>query len=733
MSFKSYIQLDSMDCGPTCIRMITHHYGKNYSLQFLRERSFITREGVSLLGISDAAESIGMKTLCCKLTLKQFIEEMNLPCILHWNQNHFVVCYKIINKSKKLKFYIADPAIGKITYTEKDLQKNWISTKLNGEEVGIAMEIIPGPNFGRYEDEEYNKTNNLAQYWKYIIPYKRQIGILLLGSLTTMALSYITPFLSQANMDIGIKNRDLNFIVLILIAQLIISISQIAIGFIQSWISLHMNTHINISIISDYLIKLTKMPLHFFETKHMGDILQRIGDHTRIKSFLMSDSISIVFSIGTFIIFGFILGIYNWMILVTFMIGNSLYILWILLFMPFRRELDYKRFKASAKLKNNMVQFIQGMQEIKLNNSEKIRRWEWEHLQAVLFRINIRGLKIGQIQAVGSVLFSSITNILISYLSANMVITGEITLGMMIGLSFIIGQISGPIGHFIGFAQNYQDAKISLERLNEINSQEDEEKDIDKKISFLPDNLDITISNITFSYSGAEYDYALQDISMKIPHNKVTAIVGASGSGKTTLIKLLQGFYKPIRGTIFIGNTPLSQINPHFWRAKTGSVMQDSYIFSDTIANNIAICTDNIDTTRLRHATEIANIKEFINNLPMNFNTKIGMEGNGISQGQRQRILIARVVYKDPKYIFLDEATNSLDANNESIIMHNLKDFYKEKTVVIVAHRLSTVKSADNIIVLDKGKIVEQGTHTKLTIQRGIYYNLVKNQLEFGK
>lgn len=732
MPFKTYIQLDAMDCGPTCVRMVARHYGKTYSLQYLREKCFITREGVSLLGISDAAERIGMRTLSCKLTMRQLANDITLPCILYWNQNHFVVCYKVTGKYGKYIFYIADPAMGKTKCTEKDLCKSWISTKAEGEDVGIAMEIVPSPDFGKYEDEKNEGMRSLARFWGYILPYRRQIGMLVLGSLTVMALSYITPFLSQANMDIGIKNRDIDFIVLILIAQLVISISQITIGFIQSWISLHINTRINISLISDYLTKLTRMPLHFFDTKHMGDILQRIGDHRRIKSFLMGDSINIVFSAGQFLVFGLILGIYNWNILVTFLIGNGLYILWILLFMPFRRELDHRRFTASSKLQNNMVQFIQGMQEIKLNNMEKMRRWEWERLQATLFRISISGLKIGQIQAVGSIFFSSITGILISYLSARMVVTGEMTLGMMIALSFIIGQVSGPIGSFIGFAQRYQDAKISLERLNEINSQEDEDTNIDSKLNYLPDCHEINIDNLTFSYSGAERDYALQDVSMKIPQNKVTAIVGASGSGKTTLIKLLQGFYQPLRGSINIGSTPLNQINPHFWRAKTGSVMQESYIFSDTIANNIAVCTDEVDTLRLQHAVEVANIGDFINSLPLNYSTKIGMEGNGISQGQRQRILIARAVYKNPEYIFLDEATNSLDANNESIIMQNLKDFYKGKTVVIVAHRLSTVKDADNIIVLNHGKIVEQGTHTELVARCGAYYHLVKNQLELG-
>lgn len=732
IKFPYYRQFDSMDCGPSCLRMIAKYYGKIYSLQYLRENSFITREGVSMLGISDAAERIGFVTNGVKITFPQLENDVVLPCILHWNQNHFVVCYKVTGRGQNKIYHIADPAVGLMKYSQSELQRHWISSKLEGEDVGIALSLQPGPHFDEIKEEGNAGAHDITYFLRHILPYKKQIIMLLIGTISGMALSYITPFLSQSTIDIGIKNRNLNFILLILIAQLVISVSQISIRFIQSWISLHINTRINISLLSDYLMKLTRMPLHFFEIKQMGDILQRIGDHARIKSFLMGDSINLVFSIGTFIVFSIVLGIYNWLILLTFFIGNGLYVIWILSFMRFRRELDYKRFSASASLQNNMVQFIQGMQEIKLNNIEKQKRWEWERIQASLYRISIKGLKIQQVQSVGSIFFSNTTNILISYLSARMVVTGEISLGMMMALSFIIGQVSGPIGSFIGFAHSYQDAKISLERLNEINSQEDEETDISSKLTYLPDDKTIHIDNVTFSYSGAERNYALQDVSFDIPENKVTALVGASGSGKTTLIKLLQGFYQPLRGTISVGSTPLYQINPHYWRSRTGSVMQENYIFSDTIANNIAVCTDYVDKERLNNAVEMANIKDFINSLPLNYSTKIGMEGNGISQGQRQRILIARAIYKNPEFILFDEATNSLDANNERIIMDNLQKFYQGKTVVISAHRLSTVKNADSIVVLDHGKVVEQGTHQQLVDLKGYYYNLVKNQLELG-
>ena len=729
--FPHYLQHDTMDCGPACVRMIAKYYGKSYSLQYLREHCFLTREGVSLLGISDAAERIGLKTVGAKITFEQ-LSKAKLPCILHWNQNHFVVCHRFSGRGKKQKYHIADPATGKMTYSAEEMRKHWISSVIDNEEVGAVLLIETTPKFYESAEDGEEKKSGLSYFMRYLLPYKKEIGQLLLGMLAIMGLSYITPFLSQATIDVGIKNRDLQFILLILIAQLVISISQIAIGFIQSWISLHTNTRVDIALISDYLVKLTRMPIHFFDTKHMGDILQRFGDHNRIKDFLMGDAINLLVSIGTFIVFSIVLGIYNWVILLTFLIGNGIYIAWVLMFMPYRRRLDHRRFAASAKLQNNLVQFVEGMQEIKLNNMEKTRRWEWERIQASLYGISIKGLKVEQFQSVGSIFFSSTTNILLSYLAARMVVTGEITLGTMMALSFIIGQVSGPINSFIRFSHNYQDAKISIERLSDINHQDDEEKDIDSKLNYLPDNKDISVENLTFSYSGAERNYALQDVSLHIPENKVTAIVGASGSGKTTLIKLLQGFYLPLRGSINVGNTPLNQINPHYWRSITGSVMQESYIFSDTIANNIAVGTDEIDKDRLRQAVEVANIKGFINQLPLNYSTKIGMEGNGISQGQRQRILIARAVYKNPEYIFLDEATNSLDANNENIIMKNLHEFYRGRTVVIVAHRLSTVKDADNIIVLDHGKIVEQGSHQELVDKKGHYYTLIKNQWELG-
>ena len=726
MRLPHYIQNDAMDCGPSCLRMIAKYYGHHYTLQTLRNKCFITREGVSLLGICDAAESIGFRTNGVRLTLSQLAEEAKLPCILHWNQSHFVVCYEVKQSSKGYLFCIADPASQVVTYRQEEFVKCWLgASNPSDSEQGIALLLEPSATFSDFEEEkEVSTKKSLLFFLRYLLPYKSQFIQLGVGMGLGSILQLAFPLLTQSLVDFGIGEHNLNFITLILIAQLFLFVSQLAVEYIRNWILLHINTRIDVALISDFLLKLMKLPLHYFDTKMTGDIMQRIGDHARIKSLLMGNSVGIIFSVLNFLIFATILGYYNVGILGIFLLGNALYFLWVISFMRYRRELDIKRFNQSANEQSTLIQLVQGMQEIKLNNCEKQKRWEWERIQARLFKISMKGLKLSQIQQAGSTFLTQTTHIIISFIAAKAVVEGDMTIGMMMSMTYIIGQVAAPINDFIGFSQTLQDAQISLERLNEIHNQEDEEQNGEMMLKELPQRHDILIENIQFSYSGAKRDYALDNVSFTIPEGKVTAIVGASGSGKTTIVKLLQGFYKPLHGQIKIGTTPLSMIHPRVWRSKTGSVMQESFIFSDTIANNIAIGVDEVDQEKLRRAVQIANIEEFIQSLPMGYATKIGMEGSGISAGQRQRILIARAVYKNPDFFILDEATNSLDTSNERIIMHNLSRFYQGRTVLVVAHRLSTVCNADKIIVLDHGRVAEEGCHEELLKNAGYITNL---------
>lgn len=730
-NFIHYPQLDSRDCGPTCLRMVAKHYGKNYSLQRLREKSFITREGVSLLGISEAAEQIGFRSIGVSINWLQLATEAPLPCIVHWRQNHFVVVYKI---SKKNIVSVADPAHGLVKYTQEEFLRCWLSNKREGEDKGIALLLEPRPDFYNIEDEKPDKTN-FRFLFQYLRPHKKFMLQVILAMLLGSLLQLIAPFLTQSVVDKGIGNQNLGFVTLVLVAQLVLMVSRTSVEFIRNWLLLHISTRINISLISDFLIKLMKLPIGFFDTKMIGDIMQRIGDHSRIQSFLTGSSINILFSMVNLLIFGAVLAFYSLKILGIFIIGSVIYFIWVWLFLKKRRELDFKRFTQMSDNQSNLFQLITGMQEIKLNNCERQKRWKWERIQARLFRINIQGLALSQWQQAGAMFFNETKNIFITFLSASAVIKGDITLGMMMSMQYIIGQLNAPVEQMIGFMQAAQDAKISMERLGEIHNKDDEEPANAIKVNQLPANRSIEINNLSFQYEGPHSEMVLKDINLTLPEGKTTAIVGASGSGKTTLVKLLLGFYAPVKGEIKVGGTTLGNYNNSFWRSQCGAVMQDGYIFSDTISENIAPGDENIDTVKLRNAVRIANISDFIDGLPLGFNTKIGQEGSGISQGQRQRLLIARAVYKNPEYIFFDEATNSLDANNEKVIMKNLEEFFKHgknKTVVVVAHRLSTVKNADQIIVLEKGEIIERGTHEELSRLKGAYYELVKNQLELG-
>ena len=625
--------------------------------------------------------------------------------------------------------FVADPAHGLVKLTAQEFLNGWISTHENGEDEGIALLLEPQPDFYAAEGETPDKAK-FSFILQYLKPYKKLIVQLFMGMLLGTLLQLIFPFFSQSIVDYGIGTGNLGFVTLILIAQLTLYAAQTAVEFIRSWILLHISTRINISIISDFLIKLMKLPIGFFDTKMIGDLMQRIGDHRRIEAFLTSSTLNTLFSIVTFVVFAVVLAFYSVRLLAVFLVGSLLYVLWVLVFLKYRRELDYKRFAQASAEQSNLIQLITGMQEIKLNNCEKQKRWEWENIQAKLFKVSIKGLSLSQWQQSGAFFINETKNILISYLSARAVIQGDMTLGMMMAVQTIVGQLNSPIGQIIGFIQSAQDAKISLERLGEIHNKPDETQD-DNKVGLLPDDKSIEISELTFHYDPLQ-EAVLKDLNLAIPEGKVTAIVGMSGSGKTTLVKLLLGFYPPNKGCIRVGGVNLKNVDPKSWRARCGTVLQDGFIFSDSIAKNIAVGEERIDEERLLHAAKVANIQEMIENLPLGYNTKIGQEGNGISQGQRQRILIARAVYKNPDYIFLDEATNALDANNERVIMDNLQNFFKGRTVVVVAHRLSTVKNADQIVVINHGRITETGNHETLTAKRGEYYELVKNQLELG-
>ncbi|MFA8298534.1 MAG: peptidase domain-containing ABC transporter [Hyphomicrobiales bacterium] len=729
--FTYYKQLDQKDCGPTCLRMIAKYYGKTYTLPTLREKCYINREGVSLLGISEAAESIGFRTLGARISLKQLVEEDIYPTILHWNQNHFVVLYDVKKKKGQYIFYVADPGFGLIKYTIEEFKRFWVGKTENENPKGIALILEPTPAFYQEKDESIDRKN-FSFLLKYLKPHKRFFLQLILGMATGSLLQLILPFLTQAVVDVGITTGDLDFITLILIAQLVLFISTTSVEFIRGWLLLHISTRINISLISDFLIKLMRLPLGFFDSKMIGDIMQRIGDHQRIESFLTSSSLSVLFSMINLIVFGVVLAIYDLTIFGVFLLGSALYTLWVLIFLKKRRELDFKRFARLSENQSNLFQLITGMQEIKLNNCEIRKRWEWEKIQAALFKVNIKGLGLSQYQEAGGMVFNQGKNILITFIAARAVVEGEMTLGMMMAVQYILGQLNSPIQQMIGFVREMQDAKISLERLGEIHDKEDEENQEDIKQDFLPEEKSISIDNISFQYEGPHSPMVLENLNLEIPEKKVTAIVGTSGSGKTTLIKLMLGFYQPTDGEIKIESTPINSIKSKIWRESCGAVMQDGFIFSDTIAQNIAPGEENVDNKKLAHAIRIANIKDYIDRLPLGVKTKIGQEGSGLSQGQKQRILIARAVYKNPNLIFFDEATNALDANNERQIMKNLDEFFFGRTVIVVAHRLSTVKNADQIVVLEKGKIIEIGDHKKLTEKRGAYYELVKNQLELG-
>ncbi len=801
--FPTHLQADSKDCGSTCLKIIAKHYGKTINIQELRDLSETNREGSNLLNISDAAEKIGFRSLGVKLSLNN-LQEAPLPCILHWNKEHYIVLYEIVNSNKynvknvfknkqytndnlQYTFKISDPAIGLITYNQQEFLKFWIGNNANEEtEEGIALLLEPTPKFFQQDaplsfgEGSGERSFGFSLLINYITPYKSFLTQLVIGLLAASLLDLIFPFLTQSIVDVGIQNQNISFIYLILFAQLFLFLGKTALELIRSWILLHLSTRINISLISDFFIKLMNLPISFFDVRMTGDIMQRINDHHRIERILTTSSLSVLFSLINMVIMGGVLAYYNLKIFAVFFAGSFLYFLWVLLFLKRREKLDYKRFSEVSQEQSKVIELINGMQEIKLHNAEKQKRWGWEFIQARLFKVSMKGLVLEQTQNIGSNFINELKNIIIIFLSAKLVIDGSITLGMMLAISSIVGSLNGPIIQLINFIREAQDAKISLARLSEIHEKEDELQQSDTQTNEIPLDSDIVIKDLSFRYIGSDI-LVLENLNLTIPANKVTAIVGTSGSGKTTLMKLLLKFYEPNSGEIFLSpsSSPkemgadtgmfgvesiyknsefvnvisqeknnhnkyktypasapspsgragvgLQNITQKSWRNHVGTVMQEGYIFNDTIANNIAVGVDIIDKQRLVYAADVANIKEFIQAYPLGFNTKIGMEGIGMSTGQKQRLLIARAVYKNPEMLFFDEATSALDANNEKEIMQKLDIFFKNKTVVVIAHRLSTVMNADQIVVLEKGKIVEIGNHNELVILKGSYYELVHN------
>ena len=724
-------QHDSMQCGVACLAMVCTHYGREYSLETLSRYCSPTAEGVSLLAISDAAGKLGLHATAGRTVAGQ-LDSTLLPCILHWRQNHFVVLYRVRGRGAKRKYFIADPAKGLSVYSCGDFLEAWTSTGIGGQDGGVALFLKPTPEFySRPQEEIQQQKRSFRFLLGYIRQYRRYFGQIVLGLLLGCVLQLVMPFLTQAIVDVGIRGQSLRLIWLILLGELTIVLGRTATDLIRRWLLLHISMRINISLVSDFFIKLLRLPMGFFDTKLTGDLMQRIADHSRVQNFLTNQTLSVMFTTLSFLVFGAVLLVYDWKIFGIFLAGSILYGLWTAAFLGRRKVLDYELFAQQARNQNSTWQMITSMQEIKLQDCGQRRRWEWEDVQAGLFEVQMKSLRMQQTQEVGSVLINEVRNIVITVIAAAAVIHGQMTLGMMLAVQYIIGQLSSPVTQLMGFIYSLQDVRISLERINEVHQAPDEESVCGDRRE-ISGKGGITLSGVCFRYDPHSPEPVIDNVSMAIPEGRVTAIVGASGSGKTTLLRLLLGYYRPEAGIIRIGGSPLEEYDIDWWRRQCGVVMQDGVIFSESIARNIAVSDGEIDTRRLEEAARLANIHGYVMSLPLGYNTVIGRDGTGLSQGQRQRILIARAVYRNPRFILLDEATNSLDARNERVIVERLREFFRGRTVVVIAHRLSTVRDADQIIVLDSGRIVETGTHGTLTARHGAYYTLVKNQLELG-
>lgn len=729
--FPLTLQHDSMQCGIACLQMICKYFGRDYTFSALSRYCFATTEGVSLLGISEAADTLGLHTLSARATVDELAENP-LPAILHWNQNHFVVLYKVKNGRK---FYVSDPAKGRITYSYDEMIDHWASTMSNGRPAGIAMFFETTPAFFEFKMEGMTDASERRSFrflFGYVKKYRKYFVQIVIGLILGSCMQLVLPFLTQAIVDVGIKGKDLNIIWLILLGQLMLTASRTAIDFYRRWILLRIGMNINISLLSDFFVKLLKLPMSFFDTKLMGDLMQRMSDHSRVNNFLTQNCLNVTFSMLTFVVFSVVLFLYSKLVFGIFLLGSLGYGCWLLSFLRRRKVIDYELFEQQSINNNRTYEFITSMQEIKLQDCERRKCKEWEMVQHNLFNVQQKSLKLQQTQEAGSIFINEIKNMVITVVAAASVIHGDITLGMMLAIQYIIGQLNSPVEQLMQFFYSLQDVKISLERINEIHLMDDENGKDGLKEQVEDAEEGIALSHVDFKYDPHALHNTLSDINIHIPHGKVTAIVGASGSGKTTLIRLMLGYYPVSGGKLTIGGTDVNTLNKKWWRRQCGVVMQEGAIFSESIARNIAVDDHSVNQEQLYQAADLACIKDDIFYLPLRFDTKIGRDGMGLSQGQKQRILIARAIYKNPDYLFLDEATNSLDASNEYDIVTNLENFYAGKTVVIVAHRLSTVRNADQIIVLKHGLVVEIGNHESLTAKRGAYYQLVRNQLELG-
>lgn len=725
-NFPFYHQLEEMDCGATCLRMVARYYGRYYSLEYLRELTYLGKQGVTLLGISDAAETLGLQTLALRTNYEQLRQEIPLPCILPYKEDHFVVLHHITDRY----IWIADPAAGKFKFKREEFLANWADEGPEEDPSGVALVIETTPAFYDRDKEGVDKSS-LTYVFQYFFKYRQLLLQLLLGFGLGSTIQIVIPFLIKSLVDIGVQNVDYNFVLLVVIAQFVLFVTQVGMESLRRWILLHVGVRVNISLISDFLIKLTRLPLGFFDTRMTGDLLQRITDHERVQRFFTSTTLSGIFGLINFVAFSLVLYFWNPIVLLVFLGGTLLNLGWVLFFQRRKRELDYKRFDQSSENQSRLIELIEGMQEIKLHNAEKQKRWAWERVQARLFRTGLSTLNIDQAQRTGSSLINESKNLFITLIVATAVLDGNMTLGMLVAIHYVVGQLNSPISRFVEFMRSYQETRISLERMNEIHTKADEEKP-DEKITILPELGDLTMENVSFRYQGPHSPKVLRNVNVRIPRGKVTAIIGSSGSGKTTLLKLLLGFYQPTDGTVRVGDVNLNTIASKLWRSRCGIVLQDGYIYSDTIAKNIALGEEIIDKRRLLQAVKMASIQTFVEGLPMGYNTPIGQNGIGLSQGQKQRILIARLAYKNPAYIFLDEATTALDAYNEMLVMENLLEFFQGKTLIIVAHRLSTIMNADHVIVVEEGEVVEQGVHNELMYNQGAYYQMVRNQTELG-